>query len=156
MDMEKILEYIEQTKKNQHESFWNQFIDNVYSSKKDSNQVAHQFFKQQDLFPKCDLYEYDNKIIIEAEVPGVHKSDIHVSMQNNTIIIKGQCKTLQPQIQYYLKERQNRTFEKSIAIPVNTDKKGIRTSLKDGILTISLPMIEQEDRVPISINTNDQ
>nr|WP_275411190.1 Hsp20/alpha crystallin family protein [Bacillus sp. B15-48] len=104
------------------------------------------------LFPICDIYEKGNHLFVEAELPGMSKQDISVSLKGQDLIIAGKYSTLKPGLHYYLKERENRHFEKKIILPVKINKTGIRSSLEDGLLTIELPIIREEDSVPIYID----
>ncbi|MCM3599934.1 Hsp20/alpha crystallin family protein [Robertmurraya korlensis] len=99
---------------------------------------------QQKTFPRCDLYEEDEGFILEAEIPGIEIADIHVKLENNVCIISGTCQTMKAGIRYHLKERPHLTFEKRITLPSHITKEGIRYSLTDGLLTITLPKENEE------------
>lgn len=132
--MNQFNKWIELTKQYQQESFWEQIFPN------DSND-PHQssFFTQQEVHPRCDLYELDQKMVLEAELPGVKKQDIHISLQDSQLHIKGQFKTLNPKTQYYLKERPNMSFEKVVSIPVPIEENNIHYTFENGILSVFLP-----------------
>jgi HSP20 family protein len=108
---------------------------------------------QQKSFPRCDLYEVDKAFILEAEIPGIKLSDIHVRFENNLCVLTGTCRTLKEGMRYYLKERPHLLFEKKITIPSPIDREGIRYSLTDGLLTIQLP--KENEEVVILIQRED-
>lgn len=99
---------------------------------------------QQKNFPRCDLYEDEECFILEAEVPGIKKGDIHVRIEKDVCILTGTCRTMKEGIRYHLKERPHLTFEKRITLPPHINKEGIRYSQTDGLLTIQLPKENEE------------
>ncbi len=99
---------------------------------------------QQKNFPRCDLYEVDEGFILEAEIPGIKLGDLHVRIENDICILTGTCRTMQEGMRYHLKERPHLRFEKKITLPSHINKEGIRYSLTDGILTIKLPVENEE------------
>ncbi|MBY0124536.1 Hsp20/alpha crystallin family protein [Bacillus sp. S/N-304-OC-R1] len=156
MDMEKLKQWLELTQQYQSQNFWNE----VFDGKKEfpvqaSEQQVTDFFSNQNIFPRCDVYENENGLVVEAELPGVEKSDMKVFLQQRELVIKGECKTMQQSIKYYLKERPNRAFEKKIVIPIPINRQEIKTFFNNGILTIILPMnrTEEED-IPIEVDYN--
>ena len=143
MDMEKLKQWLDMTKQYQATHFWKDIFQE--SEKNNShrdkfNIDPNSFMQQREIQPHCDLYEYEGKLIVEAELPGVNPQEINVTLQNTQLIIKGEFKSLYPKIQYFLKERTNREFEKKIELPIPVSKNKVTTSFDNGILKVFLPI----------------
>lgn len=144
MDLEKLKEWLEVANLYQQRQFWNVYQQN------DSHSTASTPFLHE-LFPRCDVYDFENNLILEAELPGVSENEITVIVENGQLILKGECKTLKSKLQYYLKERPNRKFEKTITLPYPVESRKMKNSYKDGIFTVLLPKKNQEKSVLIPI-----
>jgi HSP20 family protein len=93
-------------------------------------------------FPRVDVFEKDNQLVVKAELPGVKKQDIDLSVQDGDLIIQAQRNNEQESNQnnFYRMERQYGAFYREIPLPdgVQTDK--IQASLNDGVLEVDIPM----------------
>lgn len=107
-------------------------------------------------FPLVDIKETKDDFIITAEVPGMSKDDIKISLSNNTLTIKGEKKQEKKEEDhnYHRIERRFGSFSRSFTLdaPVEADK--IKATCKDGILTIVLPKKEESKpkEIPISVS----
>lgn len=91
--------------------------------------------------PSVNVYEKNNSIIIEADVPGVKEEDLTVEVSDDQLIIRGERKseTEVEEKEYYRREKSYGSFSRVVALPAEVDQKGINAELKDGILMIQLP-----------------
>ncbi len=91
--------------------------------------------------PPVDIYEDKESITLKAEVPGVKTDDLHVTVENNVLTIRGERRMEKEEKKenYHRVERVYGTFTRSFALPntVLTDK--IDADTKDGVLTLRLP-----------------
>ena len=91
--------------------------------------------------PAVDIYEDNDAIIIDAELPGVTQKDIDLKLENNNLIIKGEKKfeNDEKKDNYHRIERFYGSFQRSFLLPetVNTEK--IKAEYKNGILHINIP-----------------
>lgn len=96
--------------------------------------------------PAIDIIDKKDKIVVKAEVPGVDKKDMTISISDDELVIKGEVKREQEvnEKDYYHSERFYGTFSRSIALPAMVDKSKAKASYKDGILEITLPKAESE------------
>lgn len=94
---------------------------------------------------KSDIYEKDNELIIEMDMPAVEVDNIECFIQNNTICIQGmKTETVAPNvIKYNQVERSFGNFTKTIPIPITCDTKNVKSILKNGVLKISLGKIQE-------------
>jgi HSP20 family protein len=138
--------WIDAAQQFQAEQFWNQFFD----SKTSNN---HSFTAISEYVPKCDLYETDTRLIVEAEVPGLGKENLQISIHQQILTITGEFKALTPNCQYYLKERMNRRFKKEITLPFPVNIHNVRTEINKGILVISMPINREDvEDIPIKVD----
>lgn len=99
-------------------------------------------------FPKIDLYEDENEIVLKAELPGLDKKDIDITVTENEIHLKGERKeeTEKKKENFYRKEICYGKFERSIPLPVEVDPEKVEAEFKEGILEIKMPKKEEAKR----------
>jgi len=90
-------------------------------------------------FPKINVRENSKEYIIEAAVPGMHKDDIRISVENNVLYLAGkmqkQSMVENEDADYVLKELSHRSFERAIPFK-DKIKHNINAKLKGGMLII--------------------
>jgi|APLow6443716910_1056828.scaffolds.fasta_scaffold24716_3 HSP20 family protein len=92
----------------------------------------------EELVPTFNFYEKEGKYYITAEIPGVDKEDISVSLENNVLTISGKKESSKEEegVRYYLKESRYGSFSRSVRLPGEVSEEDIEASYKDGILTL--------------------
>ncbi|EFV77845.1 MULTISPECIES: Hsp20/alpha crystallin family protein [Cytobacillus] len=158
MELKKWKDLIKMSAQYQNQDFWDTLSpENSSHNKKHSfsgleQDKINRFLSNQNIYPRCDMYECNGDIKIEAELPGICKNDIKVSLVGNELIIKGKCSSFHQHLRYFLKERHSRSFEKVLTLPMPVDKYSIESSFEHGILSISLPiLIQEEEAIPIFV-----
>ncbi len=103
--------------------------------------------------PAVDVIDRDNDVLVRAEVPGVDKKDLDVSMSGNTLTIKGSVshETKEEKGDYHRCEISRGAFSRTVTLPTEVNADKISATLKDGILEITLPKIEQSKRRSITV-----
>jgi HSP20 family protein len=103
--------------------------------------------------PSLDMIDRDAEIVVRAEIPGIEKKDIDVSIANNVLTIKGQAsrESKEEKGDYYRHEISNSSFARSIALASEVDESKIVANLKDGILEVTLPKSETSKRRTIEV-----
>ncbi|GAB6193379.1 Hsp20/alpha crystallin family protein [Desulfocastanea catecholica] len=91
--------------------------------------------------PRLDVSETDNGMEIVADLPGMDKKDINVSLEDNLLTIKGEKKEEKERKDkhYHTIERRSGSFYRAIRLPVEVEKDKVEASFKDGVLTLRLP-----------------
>ncbi len=104
-------------------------------------------------YPRVDIKETKNDYIFSAELPGVEKDDVTISLHENTLTIKGEKKSEEKKENdyYYHVERKYGTYRRSFILPTKVNTDNIKAAFKDGILTITLPKKEEAKPKEISI-----
>jgi HSP20 family protein len=103
------------------------------------------FALAEDIVPSMDIFEAGGDIVVKAELPGMKKEDIEVTVTDSSITISGEKKK-EDEVKkknYYKYERSYGSFCRTFSLPttVKTDK--VKSTFKDGILEIRMPKTEE-------------
>jgi HSP20 family protein len=118
------------------------------------NRLFHEFHNRHDddvmtrgaWIPAVDIFENGNKeLVIKAELPAMSREDIDVSVENQTLTIRGEKKFNHEvkEEQYHRVERTYGSFSRSFSLPMTVDVSRVSADYKDGVLTITLPLREE-------------
>ncbi|WP_276354421.1 Hsp20/alpha crystallin family protein [Cohnella caldifontis] len=94
------------------------------------------------LFPAADVLTSDTEVLVIVDLPGVAKEDIHLSVGDEVLYIKGEAKALFPQHVPVNSERFTGSFERPIGLPVKIDgsNAAIRATFRQGTLIVRIPL----------------
>jgi HSP20 family protein len=96
--------------------------------------------------PRIDFTETDGEILVAAELPGLEEKDIHVSLDDGVLTIRGE-RTREVKSEDAKEVRHVETFhgkyERSLRLPAEVDADGIKAVYRNGILTVTLPKAPQ-------------
>ncbi|MEZ0361923.1 MAG: Hsp20/alpha crystallin family protein [Hydrogenobacter sp.] len=103
--------------------------------------------------PAVEMYETDNEIVVKAELPGVKKENIEVSIKDNVLQIKGEKKEEREEKTEALHrvERVYGKFERVLTLPAEVKAEQVKAEFKDGVLEIRLPKAEVSKERKIEI-----
>lgn len=105
--------------------------------------------------PAVDVYEDKDNLLVRAELPGMKKEDIEISLHEGFLTLSGERKAEQKQegAETYRSERLLGRFHRSISLPCAVVPDKIKATYHDGILTVSLPKAEEAKpkQIPISV-----
>jgi HSP20 family protein len=105
-------------------------------------------------WPRVDVVENDDSFSIHADVPGIDKNDISISVENRVLTISGEKKQDKKEKQkgrYYYYERSYGSFNRSFALPENVDEKNIEARYTNGTLELTIKKVEKEKPKAIEI-----
>ena len=103
--------------------------------------------------PAVDIFETPNHdLVVRAELAGLNREDIEVTVENGTLVLKGEKKfdAEVKEEQYRRIERAYGTFHRSFTLPNTVDTTKVSADFKNGVLTVTLPF--REEARPRSIN----
>lgn len=105
--------------------------------------------------PPVDIYETDDALVLQAELPGVSKDEVSVEIQNNTLILRGERKheVEVKEENYHRVERAYGAFQRSFVLPTMVDQEKAQATFKDGILELRLPKLESAKPKRIAISS---
>lgn len=95
--------------------------------------------------PNVDVIDRENEVIVKAELPGVDKKDIDVSVSKNTVTIKGKTshEKKEEKGNYYRCEISRGSYSRTLPLPSEIDEEKAKANIKDGILELTLPKVEK-------------
>lgn len=102
-----------------------------------------------------DMWEDNSNVYVSAEVPGFTKEQLAVSMEGSTLTIKGKQKEEKEEKKgkkYYRKEIRSQSLLRSITLPSRVAADKIKAELKNGILELILPKVEEAKPKEIKIS----
>ena len=96
-------------------------------------------------YPKVNVYEYDDKIGIVAEIPGLDKKNVSVEVEENVLTISGDKHGFEDDGgKCITRELKHSSFRRSFTLGEHLDGDGVGANFKDGILSIEIPKVEPE------------
>lgn len=103
--------------------------------------------------PNLDVVDRNDEIMVRAEIPGIEKKDLNISLTDNILTIKGQSQTEKKEEEgdYHKHEISSSSFARSFTLPGTVDATKAAASLKDGVLEIILPKAESSKKRNIAI-----
>ena len=105
--------------------------------------------------PPVDLYETATDFILTADLPGLSRDQIDVSVDDNRVIIRGERvggPIDMPCEQFHRVERGHGRFSRSFALSDAVDVNGVSADLKDGILTVRIPKTRGRGASRVSVS----
>lgn len=105
--------------------------------------------------PRVDIIDREAQLVVRAELPGVKKDDLEVSLNDNSVTIRGTTKQeeIEEKGEYCRREMSYGEFTRTIALPSEVDRNNVKAIYKDGVLELTLPKAETAKRNPIRIET---
>ena len=97
------------------------------------------------LFPAVDVVEKEGEFIVKAELPGIDRKDVKITVHNNVLTISGEKRHDEEKEgrSYHRTERSYGSFQRSFTLPSSVASERIDATYNDGVLTVSLPKIEE-------------
>lgn len=111
--------------------------------------------EEREFMPAFDVSETENELIVKAEVPGMEKKDIDISLSDGVLTIKGEKRQEKEDKKehYYTAERRYGAFSRTIPLPVEVDTNKVDATYKEGVLEITLPKSETAKAKKIEVKS---
>lgn len=103
--------------------------------------------------PKVDIVDRDTDVMVRAEIPGVKKEDLDVSVTDSAITIKGATSEEKKEEKgdYYRSETYKGSFSRTLTLPGEVDGSKAKSTFKDGILEVIVPKHEHARRHRVEV-----
>jgi HSP20 family protein len=103
--------------------------------------------------PRVNVIDRDDEVVVHAEIPGVKKEDLDISLTENTVSLKGSTRREEKEEkgEYYRCEIASGSFARTVSLPSPVDTEKAEASFEDGVLELSLPKISKAKRRRIKI-----
>ena len=110
------------------------------------------------LTPKLDMFEEGNELVIKAELPGIRKKDLDISLDGDVLTIKAEKKEEKEEkgekgTTHYTRERRFGQYIRYMTLPTHVDAEKVAATLKKGLLEIRLPKAEKPESKHIEVKT---
>jgi HSP20 family protein len=133
-------------------SLFNQFNDemNRYFSLTRADAANQEF----DWTPAVDIHEEDDRYLLTADIPGVNRKDIEITLEEGVLTVKGERNTRNEVAEqgYRRRERSHGTFMRQFTLPDTVNTTDISASATDGVLKITIPKQEKPEVKKITVS----
>lgn len=104
-------------------------------------------------FPKIDVIDREKDVLIRAEVPGMSKDNLDVSISDEYLTIKAEMheEEKKEEGEYYRSEIHHGNFTRTVHLPAKVDGDKAEASFNEGLLEITIPKIELKEKHTIEI-----
>jgi HSP20 family protein len=104
--------------------------------------------------PAVNFFEKDGNYQITADLPGINKEDVSVSLENGYVTLSGKKESSKEEkdADYYMKETRYGSFSRSFKLPGKVHEDKVDATYKDGVLTIVLPKKEDSKTKKIEVH----
>ena len=104
--------------------------------------------------PAVNVWETNDALVAEMEVPGVKSEQIDISVVENELTLKIQRSESQPEeVTFHRRERPSGPLTRVLRLPVPVDAHRVAAELREGVLTVTLPKAESAKPRKISVKT---
>lgn len=103
--------------------------------------------------PRVDIVDHDEEVVVKAELPGVDRKDLDISVTDNTVTIKGSTSQEEKEEKgdYYRSEISRGTYSRTLALPSDVAADKAKAKFKDGVLELTLPKLKKAKRRSIKV-----
>lgn len=104
--------------------------------------------------PRIDVVDSKEEVVVRAEVPGLDRDDLDVTIASELVTIKGERKdSLESESEcFYCRETSFGSFERQVPLPERVVPDRAEATLRNGVLTLHLPKAEPKQAVKIKVN----
>ncbi len=103
--------------------------------------------------PRVDVFDGEENVVIRAQVPGVDKKNLEISVNDTSVTLKGKYEREEKQEkgEYWHCEIASGEFSRTLSLPCAVDGSKASAHIKDGVLEVTLPKIEKSKRHTVKI-----
>lgn len=104
--------------------------------------------------PNVDVIDRDDEIVVKAELPGVDKKDLDVSVTQNSVTIKGSTRHEEEQEKgdYHRCEITRGSYARTMSLPADIDEENAKATFRDGVLELTLPKLKKSRRRNLKVD----
>jgi HSP20 family protein len=103
--------------------------------------------------PSVDIQDRENDFLIKAEMPGVDKKDINITITNNTLTLEANMskEEKEEKVEYFRQEICRGSYRRVIDLPAAVKENEAKATFKNGVLELTIPKMEKAKRSTIKI-----
>lgn len=104
--------------------------------------------------PRVDVLDQEDTIIVDAEVPGVDKDDLEITVSDNTVTIKGKSRheEKKEEGEYFRSEIRRGEFSRTVALPADVESSKAQAAFDSGMLKLTLPKKQKAKRFKVKVD----
>ena len=104
--------------------------------------------------PRVDVIDREGEVVVKAELPGVEKKDVDISVTRNTVTIKGTTSHEEKEEKgdYYRCEMSRGAYQRTVMLPADVAEDQAKAKFKDGVLELTLPKLEKAKRHSVKVD----
>ena len=127
---------------------FNQMLGDAYNTPLSGEELSTRRWS-----PPVDIRETDDALVLTAELPGLTKEDVQITLENRVLTLAGERKFEKEAKgeNYHRIERSYGAFTRSFTLPPNVKTEKVDASFENGVLSVTLPKMEESKPRRISI-----
>ena len=104
--------------------------------------------------PHVDIVDRDDEIFIKAELPGVDKDDLEITMTDNSVTIKGSTRAEEEEEKgdYHRCEISQGSFSRTMSLPAEVDTDKAKAKFKRGVLKLTIPKVKKSKHKTVKVD----
>jgi HSP20 family protein len=103
-------------------------------------------------WPRLSLWDEGSQLVLKADVPGLTEKDVQLQLTQDVLTVSGERRSDAPEgYSVHRQERLPARFSRSFTLPVKVDGAAITASLKDGVLTVTMPKAPESQPRQITV-----
>ena len=104
--------------------------------------------------PRVDMVDRDGEVVVRAELPGVKKDDLEVTLSEHTVTVEAHTsrEEKEEKEQYYRREMSRGDFLRTLPLPRGVDETKATANFADGVLELTLPKMEKTSKRKIKVD----
>jgi len=143
------------------QSEMNRLFDDMFGSFMRRPGGQHQRSQLTEWAPAMDVLQRDGDLLVRAELPGVKLEDVDITVHDRVLTVSGERKVEEEQERggYYVRERRQGTFRRSMTLPEGVDEESIRARFEDGVLEVTIEgaaAVREPKRIQIEGSSNER
>ena len=104
--------------------------------------------------PDVDVIDHDKELLVKAEIPGIDKNNLDISVSGNVLTIKGSKKEERKEEKdnYFMSEIRSGSFARTLTLPAEVDSDKVKARYENGVLELTLPKSPNAARRTIKVS----
>lgn len=125
----------------------------VFGALKSGRPVTDPLWGRAKIFPLLNVMDRGDAYIVVAEIPGLKADDINLKVEGDTLCLSGNRRPdeFAGEVSYHRRERACGAFQRSLTLPRRVDSSGVEAAYKDGVLTVTLPILKEVAPKTVSV-----
>jgi HSP20 family protein len=105
--------------------------------------------------PSVDVLHKNGDVILRADLPGIKPEEVKVTVEDDVLTVSGEHteESEEERGDYMRRERRFGSFSRSMTLPAGVNLEDIESTTKDGVLEVTIPLPQAEERKPVEIET---